>query len=347
MNVQFYKGISDDYAKDGLKSKSVKLPDGAITFTNEGHIWVKESTTTSKMYGGSDSDDELVDVDSTEIAIGGISKNTDLSEMTAAEVLKQMFSVEYAPLYTAYSAGAVTGNATYVVGSTMPAKTTFSVSGAKAARAVADRYTATGGAVSTSIDNNSDAWDEKGAGKTIDDRTAIEITGTVSIAKGATTVKTSKGAVTRKTASDSTTLISNASNNSEIGTDNTFIAHSNLKPTSATVYFAYPIYVNGTQLTLGYDSTNYKTTIDEIVNSDPKTHLTVEVPSTYTNVQIKQENPTKVGVYDVTIAAEAQPADEDNDRKVGKATYTKYVYSTTTQNKGVGKLNIQITFNIA
>lgn len=63
MNVSFYKGISDKYAKIGRNANGTGyIPNGAVTFSTEGHIWVKDANGSATQYGGSgDEGDEKLE----------------------------------------------------------------------------------------------------------------------------------------------------------------------------------------------------------------------------------------------------------------------------------------------
>lgn len=344
MNVQFYKGISDANAATGRNaSGSNFIPDGSITFTNERHIWVKEANGTAYQYGGSE-DDEKVEVTNTGVSVGGVGLNEDLSNLSAADVLKKIFNPEYAPKYTAYSAGSVTGSDTYAVGSVMPAKSSFTITGARAASAKAGTYTANGGTVTQSINDNSGAWNNDGSGKTINTRSAITISGSVNIAQGTDVVKSTAGKATNKTASNETTLLSDATVNSEITTGNVFKEHNGLTPSPATVYFAYPIYMDGVAFDLNFSATQY--TSDAVNDQDANNSSTwhyFEVPSRYNNVTVKTENPTKEGVYDV----DTNLKEYGSEIKHGDQTYKMYRFEETRKNPATGKLKFRLTFNIA
>lgn len=257
-----------------------------------------------------------------DIALGGIPKDYDMSGKSAKEVLEDILFVEYAPKWTDATVN-LSGGTTLAVGAKLPEQASFIING----------YPATAGSASGGDSTDTLSTSYSSFGETITTRRAITITVKRVYEAGTDKVLTSKGNLTNKTALNDKTILSDAQVNTKINPI-TYVINSIEKTTTTTVYFAWPIYINNVQQSLNYSSTEYQKTFQVTDTSS----ISFSCPSSYTSV--------KVEWYDTLnrVWNEVQCSATTSDKNINSVvkSYTTYTYATPS-----GERLYHIIFKIA
>jgi hypothetical protein len=243
--------------------------------------------------------DVMADGYTTEVELGGMAKGTDIAGKTAVEVLDLILKPEYAPVFTdgtcSISCSGHNNNAVEEVGSSTPLESAYSSAGNTPHTAAGDsgshlKYggdpTVTIAVLSSSAGSNM-TW-----GSTTTKPGNFVVRATRVYAAGTDVVETNKGTGTNKTASNYTTIMANASVNSNIDATK-YTIKSITKTANHTIQYAYKIYAsNSTAGSL--NSLGLKTSVSnvEATLKGGAAGQLFAVPSTYTNVKIEEYNAT-------------------------------------------------------
>lgn len=251
------------------------------------------------------------------VALGGIAAGTtaeSLKDKSVNEILDMLLYPEFAPMWTDATASLTySGASTLEVGATVPAKSSFTGSG-NAAKAIGGSNTATGGVATDTITSSVDF------GSRVTSPTTVTITLSRAYAAGSTQVKSNKGTATNKTASNSTTLLGNASSNSNIDATK-YTIKAITKTAAKTITYVRAIYAS--TVTAG-------TTTKQSLSTSSSLQLTlkagvpvIELPATYTNVKVQKQ---ALGQW--FDASYSTPTTVSHDIPGGTLSYKRYVMAT-------------------
>lgn len=218
-----------------------------------------------------------------ECTVGGIGEGEVISKQTLSSVLTKIFTPEYAPVWTDAKVDLkVDGKKEYIatIGNALYNKEFYSYT-ATSAFASAGSYIISGGAeVNTEFTTNSTIP----MGTIVGTRSKIVLTATTTFNAGTAEVVTSQNNATNKTG-EKNTLVSLATVNTNIDPSTNTIKSLTAQD-SITLYYTYPIYVNGEQLPLAYDKEEYgedESLIYQVTTTNP---LEIKVPEVYTDFKL-------------------------------------------------------------
>lgn len=266
-----------------------------------------------------------------EISIGGLAKDTDISGLSVKEVLQTILSPDYAPVW--YDATlTLPSNQTFKVGATIPAQNTFSVGGNPAY--TVGKTTAHGGSGSTTLYINDNVLT---FGSIVDTRRTVAIIAHRSYENGTEQVVSFKGTPTNRTATVEKVNLTEASVNNNIDPTTNRIVQM-YKQGIISLYYTWPVYINGTEK-VEYNTTSYEVTKQLAANET----LTFSMPNSYTNVKIQYWDSAANVYQTMTDQFTISVNNAFKVNNISKA-YKTYTYSEVA---GRGSTKYKITFNIA
>lgn len=292
--------------------------------------------------GGGTKESTFAEGTEAQVTIGGLSAGTEIGGRTAQEVLETILSPEYAPKWTAPSVvwtnrSAYSGKV-YEVGATFPTSTTaLGLLATSAASATGGSYSAYGGSAGTPEATGTCPYGETAEAGT------YTIGYSVTFAAGTDIVRSNKGRTTRKTASNTTTLLTDASENANVDADYTIKAVT--VTDSVTIYATYAVYATTSAIsTLAKQTLSTATTLTLAMPAETASAKhSFSIPSTYrlTGVKVLNTLSGKYETYDMSLfTTEAETRIDAAGRDVA---YTRY-----TRNDGTnGATTFQITFRIS
>lgn len=253
----------------------------------------------NKVGGGGGTGGECImpDGSTAGIDVGGLASGTDVSGKSVTEVISDIISPEFAPVWKGASAtwAAGTGYADKVceIGETTPsaADITSHVTTAKASAKASASYTAYGGAASSVTATGKYATKMDAAGDYTIGYTAV-------FAAGTDVVKTNKGNATNKTASVANTLLSKGTVNTSIDATTCKIKQITVTG-SATIHAVYPIFATTSAITtLTKQTLTTATTVTLAMPAETNSAKhSFQIPSAYTLTSVKVLN-TLSGKYE-------------------------------------------------
>lgn len=306
MNGKSYSGIVDVQFADGKLLASYVDETGAIKN--------KEIELGTGKYAPAD-------LTASTAAIGGIPAGTtaeSLNNKSVNEVLDMLLYPEYAPQFVDATINFTSNFTSPVeVGKSCPTLAQCTATGSTAYAKGGSNVAHGGEGTNTFTLSGSNTWGGK-----VTEPTTVTVTATRSYAEGTEVVKTNKGNKTQKASTDATTLLSNASVNSNIN------ATYNIKPITKSdnkkITFVYSVYA----------STATAGTLTKQAISTDKTRIftlkagvsLIAVPAACTNVKIEKEG---LGQWfaETYTTSDVELAIGDNTTKIP---YKQYKLTTTT-----------------
>lgn len=301
-------------------------------------IYIIQGDGTLKKAGDTEYHPENEDLQT--IQLGGIPAGTSAEKLkgqTFSELFDKLLFPTYAPKFTAPDAKIKLSSTSLVkIGGTLPTAT-LEVSKAFTDAGSSGQHIVYGG--DSDIANNSTVTTTDKS-STVGTKTWLQ---SVTFAKGTNFVKDSKGQfiTVNKTGSNYTTLLENASTNSNLEkSGDNYVIKSITKTAKATVEVVYPYYLpnaSGVSTEQALTSNNYFTDISYNA-TNAKSFMYIELPESASNVKILMKN--LAGVY------EEQPLNETVETVTKTINGTEYTYKKYSMYLSGGGFNGEGTYKI-
>lgn len=236
-----------------------------------------------------------------DVMVGGLNKGTNIAGKSAVEVLDMILKPEYAPTFEDASVAIACSDTVTLkeVGSKTPAESAYSATGSTAST-TAGSYVAHGGEGTDVFTISSKTADGSDYDTVTTKPGSFSVKVTRTYAEGTEVVKSNKGNATNKIAANATTLLENASANSNIDAESKTIKQIT-KTATHTINYAYQIYASTSsagQLT----SLGLLTSVSgkEATLKGGSAGQMFAVPASYTGIKIEEYNDTLKSWTDTT-----------------------------------------------